>query len=148
LICLFVVLLRVSTGTVLCLLNRLGYVLECLISTYYNLIHSRLLYVLEYLLYIIGGVDLATLAVAYRRSIAPYQLPNGHSHTNMETETGDARLENPVSRGNRPHKFRFLGRKSLDVQLTVVSFCCLFFSRLRICYAGLTQLKTFSMFMA
>jgi hypothetical protein len=50
------------------------YVLECLVSTYYNLIHSRLLYVLEYLLYIIGAGDLATLAVAplYRRSIAPY----------------------------------------------------------------------------
>jgi hypothetical protein len=30
---------------------------------YYNLIHSRLLYVLEYLSYI-TGVDLATLAVA------------------------------------------------------------------------------------
>jgi hypothetical protein len=38
-----------------CLLNRLGYVLECLIST--TLIHSRLLYVLEYLLYITGGVE-------------------------------------------------------------------------------------------
>jgi hypothetical protein len=42
----------------------MSYVLECLVSTYYNLIHSRLLYVLEYLLYIIGAGDLATLAVA------------------------------------------------------------------------------------
>jgi hypothetical protein len=38
---------------------------------YYNLIHSRL-YVLEYLLYITGGVDLVGRR-SYRPSIAPYQ---------------------------------------------------------------------------
>jgi hypothetical protein len=47
------------------LLNRLGYVcIRVFDFYYYNLIHSRLLYVLEYLLYITGGVDLATLAAA------------------------------------------------------------------------------------
>jgi hypothetical protein len=127
-VCLYCLLLRFRLAYSIMLLNRLGYVcIRVFDFYYYNLIHSRLLYVLEYLLYITGGVDLATLAVATDEALRRtnnFRWSQPHQRWRLKTRTRTR--ESCVSRESIS-QFRFLGRKSLDVQLATVVCCFVLF---------------------